>query len=251
MRAHARRARHVHGARSARPPPDSRLCISGAARGSSTSDRTGLACGPDRLSPTDRIVRRTRRRDGARKQRRPVGNPRAREAFRCARGEGAALRRARMRDGAVDVQPLGHVLRAYVADAATAARGVVGETLGSVGRTERHSSEHRRQIEPGGTDARQHGQAEAPGRDRAQACRSGRAAGRPRRQEEGSRGRHHRARSADRPRRAERVPRPRARGRRRGRARRRPPSRRPPPSKTPAPKPSESAGSDARGEAEA
>ena len=72
-------------------------------------------------------------------------------------------------------------------------------------------------IEPGGTDARQHGQAEAPGRDRAQACRSGRAAGRPRRQEEGSRGRHHRARSADRPRRAERVPRPRARGRRRGR----------------------------------
>src|SRR4030095_14499526 len=74
------------------------------------------------------LVRRTRRRDGARKQRRPVGNPRAREAFRCARGEGAALRRARMRDGAVDVQPLGHVLRAYVADAAAAARGVVDET---------------------------------------------------------------------------------------------------------------------------
>jgi len=73
------------------------------------------------------------------------------------------------------------------------------------------------QIEPGGTDARQHGQAEAPGRDRAQACRSGRAAGRPRGQEEGSRGRHHRARSADRPRGAERVPRSRARGRRRGR----------------------------------
>ena len=107
----------------------------------------------ERAWPRDRIAsrlrigpfRRTRRRYGARKQRRPVGNPAERgKRSRRARGEGAALRRARMRDGAVDVQPLGHVLRAYVADAATAARGVVGETLGSVGRTRAAPSEHRR-----------------------------------------------------------------------------------------------------------
>jgi hypothetical protein len=48
-----------HIVQSARPPSDSRVCISGAARGSSTSDRTDLACGPTRLSPTDRVDRRT------------------------------------------------------------------------------------------------------------------------------------------------------------------------------------------------
>ena len=58
----------------------------------------------ERAWPADRLASRlriegspkTRRRDGARKQRRPVGNPRARETFRRARGEGAALRRAGM-----------------------------------------------------------------------------------------------------------------------------------------------------------
>src|SRR4029453_14736723 len=86
----------------------------------------------DSLLAYGSLVRRTRRRDGARKQRRPVGNPRAREAFRRARGEGAALRRARMLDGVFGVQPLGNVLRTYVSDAATTARGVVARPSGRV-----------------------------------------------------------------------------------------------------------------------